>query len=113
MAFSPLAGGILTGKYRFDEPLNANSRWGAWQKARGLPTYWNASCFKSIARFEKTSVELGVSMAGLALAWCKYQADVSTTLLGPKHVGHLDAVRDALNTNLSQAQFLEITETFS
>ena len=38
---------------------------------------------------------------------------VSTTLLGPKHTGHLDAVRDALNTLLTGAQLQEITDMFS
>ena len=113
MAYSPLAGGILTGKYRFDEPPPADSRWGAWQKSRGLPSYWNAECFKSMARFEEKSAEIGVSMAGLALAWCRYRADISTTLLGPKHIGHLDAVRDTLKTTLTEAQLQEITEMFS
>ena len=113
MAFSPLAGGILTGKYKFDGPLPADSRWDAWQKTRGLPSYWNAQCFNSMARLAEKSAELGVSMAGLALAWCKYRPDVSTTLLGPKHTGHLDAVRDALNTLLTGAQLQEITDMFS
>jgi aryl-alcohol dehydrogenase-like predicted oxidoreductase len=113
MAFSPLAGGILTGKYKFDEPLPADSRWGTWQKTRGLPSYWNAQCFNAMTRFAEKSAELGVSMAVLALAWCKYRPDVSTTLLGPRHIGHLDAVRDALNTQLTDAQLQEITDMFS
>ena len=113
MAFSPLAGGILTGKYRLDEPLPPGSRWGAWQKSRGLPEYWNASSFQAMSQFKEKSTEWEVSMAGLALAWCKHRADVATTLLGPKHLAHLDAVREALNLTLSEAQMTEITTFFS
>ena len=45
---------------------------------------------------------------GLDVHW-----NTSTTLLGPKHIGHLDAVRNALKTTLTGTQLQEITEMFS
>jgi aryl-alcohol dehydrogenase-like predicted oxidoreductase len=112
MASSPLAGGILTGKYNPGVALPSDSRWGLWQKTRGLPEYWNESAFRAMGRLKEKSAEWGVSMAGIALAWCRHRGDVSTTLLGPKHVAHLQAVRDALTLAPSDAQLQEITDLF-
>jgi aryl-alcohol dehydrogenase (NADP+) len=113
MAFSPLAGGILTGKYDPHAALPPHSRWGAWQKTRGLPDYWNADAFRALDRLKERSAEWGVSVAGIALAWCRHHEGVSTTLLGPKHTGHLNAVRDALAFAPTKTQMQEVTDLFS
>ena len=112
MAFSPLAGGMLTGKYGLDAALPPNSRWGAWQETRGLPEYWNADAFHALDRLKERSAEWGVSMAGIALAWSSHHEGVSTTLLGPKHTGHLNAVRDAMAFAPTMSQMQEVTDLF-
>ncbi len=94
-AYSPLAGGILSGKYRAETTLPEQSRWGAWSKTRGLPDYWNERMFGALKLLEQEAVALRVSPAALALAWCRDNPLVSTTLLGPRVPSHLQAVREA------------------
>jgi voltage-dependent potassium channel beta subunit len=78
--FSPLASGLLTGKYR--DGIPADSR-GA------LPGYgWLAKEItdpEAVAKVEKLrpiADELGCTLAQLALAWCTKNPNVSTVITG-------------------------------
>jgi voltage-dependent potassium channel beta subunit len=78
--WSPLASGLLTGKYRDGVP--ADSR-GA------LPGYeWlgerltDAASLAKVERLRPIADELGCSMAQLAIAWCAANPRVSTVITG-------------------------------
>jgi aryl-alcohol dehydrogenase-like predicted oxidoreductase len=112
MAFSPLAGGILTGRYNFDQPLPKDSRWSVWSKSDGLPSYWNEKMFAALRKLDQQAKDLGVSLAGLSLAWTLNHPHVTTTLLGPRIPNHLEAVRQALRIKLSDAEYKTIHALF-
>jgi voltage-dependent potassium channel beta subunit len=78
--FSPLASGLLTGKYR--DGIPADSR-GAVAGYEWLRSRLDAS--DDIARVEKLrpiADELGCTLAQLALAWCTKNPNVSTVITG-------------------------------
>ena len=105
MAFSPLAGGILSGKYRHGQDLPADSRWGTWSTTRGLPEYWGENMFKKVGELELLAQKMGVSVSALSLAWCLQHPLVTTTLIGPRIPSHLGSVREAIQM---QEQLSEI-----
>jgi aryl-alcohol dehydrogenase-like predicted oxidoreductase len=94
LAFSPLAGGWLTGKYRRGEPFPPGSRMTQRPEPyRGLVT---DRTFDALSRLELMASARGVSMAGLALAWLLADERVTQVVIGPGRPEHLAPVREAL-----------------
>lgn len=107
-AFSPLAGGWLTGKYRQDEPAPEGSRMTMRPEPyRHLET---DSVYKGLGRLERLAEKHGVSMGGLALAWVLGRA--SSAVVGPRRPEHLDVVRDALSLELTPAERRKVGSVF-
>ena len=91
-AFSPLAGGWLTGKYRRGEEAPAGSRMTMRPEPyRHLET---DGVFDALEGLERGAAERGVSTAGLALAWAL--GGTSSVVVGPRRPEHLEPVREAL-----------------
>ena len=105
-AFSPLAGGWLTGKYRRGEPFPAGSR--MTQRPEPYAGYTNDRTFGVLERLEQIAERR--TLAGLALAWLLADGRVSTIVLGPGRPEHLAPVREALAHPLSQAELAAIEE---
>ena len=87
--WSPLASGLLTGKYRNGIP--AGSR-GALENmgwlAKGLT---DAAKNAAVARLEAIAGELGATVAQLAIAWAARNPRVSSVITGASNVGQLRA----------------------
>jgi len=99
LAFSPLAGGWLTGKYRRGQPFPADSRMTQRPEPyRGLVT---DQTFDALDRLERMAAERGMSLAGLALAWLLADERVTQIVIGPGRPAHLAPVREALMNPLS------------
>jgi aryl-alcohol dehydrogenase-like predicted oxidoreductase len=89
--WSPLASGVLTGKYSEGIPDDARIN---------LPGYeWLKKMFESEEGQERISKvrdltviaeELGTNMATLALAWCLKNPNVSTVILGASRLSQLE-----------------------
>ena len=107
-AFSPLAGGWLTGKYRRGEPPPAGSRMTLRPEPyRHLET---DAVYDAVEAFLARAANLGVSAGGLALAWALGSADSVVT--GPRRPSQLECARDALELALSPEQHDEVGSLF-
>jgi aryl-alcohol dehydrogenase-like predicted oxidoreductase len=100
-AFSPLAGGWLTGKYRRGEPPPAGSRMtlrpGPYRHLDDPRVY------AAIDRLAEAAAGRGTGPAALALAWALAAAD--SVVVGPRRPEHLELVGEALSLDLSSAEF--------
>ena len=78
--WSPLASGLLTGKYNNGIP--ENSRLGMegfeWLKDRTL----SEERIESVRQLDSVAKELNTSLATLSIAWCISNPDVTTAILG-------------------------------
>lgn len=97
--FSPLAGGLLTGKYQLNNDYPAGSR----MTLRPEPyfKFWNQATFDGLERVKARAKDYGVSMGGLALAWVMSSPHVTAPIIGPRKIEHFQPVREALSLSLS------------
>jgi aryl-alcohol dehydrogenase-like predicted oxidoreductase len=109
-AFSPLAGGWLTGKYRRGEPFPAGSR--MTQRPEPYAPLVADVTFDGLEALKARAEARGISLAGLALAWLLADDRVTQTVLGPGRAEHLEPVREALENPLSLAERTELTHLF-
>jgi aryl-alcohol dehydrogenase-like predicted oxidoreductase len=107
-AFSPMAGGWLTGKYRRGEDPPPGSR--MTMRPEGYRHLETDAVYDALEAFERKASELGVSNGGLALAWALGEADSVVT--GPRQPEHLDQARDAFRLQLSPEQRDEVGSLF-
>ena len=92
--WSPLAGGLLTGKYRGGVP--AGSR-GALQAMAFLRDgLLDAAKNAAVAKLEPIALELGATLAQLAIAWVAKNPRVSTVITGASQMAQLQGNLGAL-----------------
>ena len=78
--WSPMASGLLTGKY--NDGIPKNSRF-ALQGFDWLKERWMLEDnMKKVKKLAELSNKLGVSLATLSIAWCIHNPNVSTAILG-------------------------------
>jgi aryl-alcohol dehydrogenase-like predicted oxidoreductase len=107
-AFSPLAGGWLTGKYRRDEAAPRGSRMTLRPEPyRHLET---DRVYDGLDALARAAAERGVSSGGLALAWTL--GTVGSVVVGPRRPAQLDVVREALELTLSEDERDELGSLF-
>ena len=101
--WSPLASGLLTGKYNDGIPPDsrlAHENYSWLQK--GVLGGEGSSRVTAAKRFTALAQELGVAPAPLAIAWCLRNPHVSTVMLGASRAGQL----------LQNLEALELVERF-
>jgi aryl-alcohol dehydrogenase-like predicted oxidoreductase len=94
LAFGPLAGGWLTGKYRRGAPYPAGSR--MTQRPEPYREFATGATFQALARLEAIADSRGTSLAGLALAWLLAGDRVTQIVTGPGRPEHLAPVAEAV-----------------
>ncbi len=92
--WSPLASGVLTGKYldKFPEGTRLGMEGLEWLKEASL----TEERLEKVRELDKIAKELGTTMPKLAIAWCLVNPNVSTVILGGSKVHHLKENIDAL-----------------
>ncbi len=89
-AYSPLGGGLLTGKYGGMTEPAAGTRHSFRTQIDG-PRFWTPNGFKTAAILEKVSKETGISMTDLAIGWPLGRKFVSAVVIGVKSLDQLEA----------------------
>lgn len=107
--YSPIAGGVLSAKYRRGKSPPAKSRLAV------LPNELiSDSAFDAIELLNRKAAMRGCSTGALALAWVMSDPRVTAPVCGPaKEAEHLRFVREALAIELDDSERDEIGEWFS
>jgi aryl-alcohol dehydrogenase-like predicted oxidoreductase len=85
-AYSPLAGGMLTGKYRFDEEPPPGSRLA--QAPEACAAYLDADSLDAIERLRRSAEARGETMAGAALRFVLDTPGLDGLVIAPRRVEH-------------------------
>jgi len=86
MVWSPLAGGLLSGKYGRDQPGEAGSR----RTTFDFPPVNRERAWDCVDAMRPVAEAKGVSVAQIALAWLLHQKAVTSVIIGAKRVDQLD-----------------------
>ena len=86
--FSPLGGGLLTGKYQGKEKPENGTRASFRTEVDG-PRFWHPRGHKTAAIVEDVSKKSGIPMARLAIAWPLGRKLVTSVIIGVKNVDQL------------------------
>jgi aryl-alcohol dehydrogenase-like predicted oxidoreductase len=97
--FGPTSGGLLTGKYRYGEPMQKDSRMAL--RPQPYRHLLNERTFRSIEALRTAATERGVDMGALALAWVLSHPQVTAALIGPRRVEHFALWLEAVDIHLS------------
>jgi len=100
LPWSPLAGGILTGRYTSKDTYPDGSR-----ATRTGAFFTDRITRKGLQVAEKLGVmsqERNLTTAQLALLWCKDQPGVTSPIIGPRSLSHLDEFIPVLDMALKE-----------
>ena len=106
LAFGPLAGGWLTGKYRRGAPYPAGSR--MTQRPEPYQEFVTGQTFDALDRLQAIAARRGTSLAGLALSWLLADERVAQVVIGPGRPEHLAPVTEALAHPVTEAERADI-----
>jgi aryl-alcohol dehydrogenase-like predicted oxidoreductase len=82
--WSPLGGGLLTGKYSRNEPPPEDSRFANYQANPMQRRRMTEGIFDVVEGLQPIAAEKGVTLSQLALAWCMQQPGVTSPIIGPR-----------------------------
>lgn len=95
VSYSPLARGVLTGKYGVDAPPPADSRAGRGDR-RIQQTEWRPESLRIAQALAERAAARGTTSIAMALAWVLKNRLVSAAIAGPRTEAQWDAYTDAL-----------------
>lgn len=85
--WSPLASGLLTGKYKDGIPSDSRGALPGYDWLRHI--FEDKALIARISALEPIAKDLGVTMAQLAIAWCVTNPHVSTVITGASRLSQL------------------------
>src|SRR5690606_34699977 len=106
LPYSPIGGGVLSGKYDPDQ-IRHVSRFGEYlqmdcARQRAMANrFLNEGTLKSTARYMEIAREAGMSVTTLAVAWSMHFDFVASTIIGARTAEQLDESFAALDVKLT------------
>jgi len=97
LPWSPLKSGYLSGKYRRDQDPSDSRR----ASVLGAPTDAQFTVIEALAGIAD---EIGASPAAVALSWVQNRPGITSTLIGPRTLQHLEANLAGLDVHLTPEQ---------
>jgi aryl-alcohol dehydrogenase-like predicted oxidoreductase len=110
LPWSPLAGGVLSGKY-LNGQFPKGTRWTLEQRNgifRNTPAVHAAT-----AKYVELAEKIGITPAQLALAWCNQVDGVTSSIIGATSLEQLKENIDAFDIHLSQDAINDVHDIFA
>ena len=115
ICYSPLAQGLLTGRYRnADEVPDGISRSRLFNKNRPLSNHDDEGCenevFKCINKIQEIAKTLGENSAKISLSWVRQQSNITSLLVGARNTKELEMNLSAFEYDLSTELIKELSD---
>jgi 1-deoxyxylulose-5-phosphate synthase len=83
IVWSPLAQGVLTGKYKPEAPVPADARAASASMGGQVPQAWlQPPVLEAVERLKKLAADADLTLPQFALAWVLRKANVSSAIIG-------------------------------
>ena len=92
--YNPIAGGLLSGKYDFNQ-LPTEGRFA--EKANYMARYWKPENFEIIKKLEKIAADKEISLLELSMKWCIAHPYVDSVISGVSRLEQLQQNITAMN----------------
>ena len=114
VVWSPLAQGVLTGKYRSvaAEDVPPDSR-AAGSSGQTMGSFMRQETLDAVQRLAPLAEEVGVTVAQLSLAWCLHHPAVTSVIVGATKTSHVDDNVAAASVSLSDDLVARINDTLA
>lgn len=89
VVWSPLAMGVLTGKYRDVQDVPQGSR-AAGDDAQFMQQFMTPETLEAVLELRPIAEDVGCTLAQLALAWCLREEGVASVIVGATKPEHVD-----------------------
>lgn len=99
--WSPLAGGLLTGKYKRGAEIPPDTRFAAMASNPIYQRRWNDRMFDIIEGLEPIAGDKNIPLSQFALAWVMAQPGVTSPIIGPRTMEQLDDNLRAANVSIT------------
>lgn len=110
IVWSPMAQGVLTGKYLPGQPVPAGSR-AADEKVNGFIQKWlTDEVLTKVVELKPLADELGITMAQFALAWVLQNKNVSSAIVGATSPEQITSNIGAVGVEIPQEIMERVTE---
>ena len=102
IAYNPLAGGFLTGRYRNLEAPPPGTRFslGGATGALYRDRYWQHAQFEAVQELQKALAPRGRSLIQVAVAWVLAQSGITSAIVGASKPEQLDESLAAVQVTL-------------
>jgi aryl-alcohol dehydrogenase-like predicted oxidoreductase len=102
IVWSPLAQGVLTGKYRPGEAPPEDSRASDEQMSVSINRYMDDAVLEAVQRLRPIADGAGLTMVQLALAWVLRRPEVASAIIGATRAEQVRSNAEASGVTLSQ-----------
>jgi aryl-alcohol dehydrogenase-like predicted oxidoreductase len=113
IVWSPLAQGILTGKYVPGRPPPAGSRAASATMGGFLQGRLETEVLEGVQRLKPIAAELGLTLSQLALAWVLRRSEVSSAIIGATRPEQVEENARASGVKLDPAILARIDEALA
>ena len=110
IVWSPLAQGVLTGKYRPGEQPPPDSRAASEEMGGFIEHFMRDPTLEAVQRLRPIAERLGVSMPQLAIAWILRRRNVAAAIIGATRPEQVTDNAGASGVELDDATLAEIDE---
>jgi len=107
VVWSPLAQGVLSGKYTRVGEVPAGSR-AAGQDAGWMRSWLRQPVLDAVGELKPIAAELGITVAQLALAWCLRLDNIASVIVGASRAQQVDDNTAAAEIDLDAATIARI-----
>jgi voltage-dependent potassium channel beta subunit len=102
IVFSPLAQGVLTGKYKRGQKAPEGSRASDPKSNMFMNDLLKEEVLVKVEQLEKVAAELGITLSQLALAWVLRQPNVASALIGASRPEQVEENVKAVDVQLTE-----------
>ncbi len=113
IVYNPLAGGVLTGRYRQSQTVEEGTRFSLKNSGKLYQRrYWNDAMFEAVGQLSDFFTPRGKELVHVALAWVLAQSGITSAILGASKPAQLEESLKGLDLKLDQEELHACNEAW-